>query len=171
MEKELKLLKGIWDLADVVETQVKEWKKSLFQDVNTDQLSETISKLSKQQVRMDQVCRTYNVYKELDKTLKTFNTTIPLITNLRDKSMRERHWHELMRRTKVTFTIDETFRLADLLALNLVDYQDDVAEIVDCARKELVQEVQLENLKNTWKNLSFQFIAAGDATQTPLTQD
>ena len=104
---------------------------------------------------MDQVCRTYNVYKELDKTLKTFNTTIPLITNLRDKSMRERHWHELMRRTKVTFTIDETFRLADLLALNLVDYQDDVAEIVDCARKELVQEVQLENLKNTWKNLSF----------------
>lgn len=47
MEKELKLLKGIWDLADVVETQVKEWKKSLFQDVNTDQLSETISKLSK----------------------------------------------------------------------------------------------------------------------------
>lgn len=31
--------------------------------------------------------------------------------------------------------------------------------------------MQLENLKNTWKNLSFQFIAAGDATQTPLTQD
>lgn len=36
MEKELKLLKNIWDLVDVVESQVKDWKKALFVDVNTD---------------------------------------------------------------------------------------------------------------------------------------
>lgn len=53
MEKELKLLKNIWDLADVVECQVKEWKKSLFIEVNTEMLQDTISKFTKQQVKMD----------------------------------------------------------------------------------------------------------------------
>ncbi|CAL6052399.1 Dynein_heavy chain [Hexamita inflata] len=171
MEKELKLLKGIWDLADVVETQVKEWKKSLFQDVNTDSLQDTISKLTKQLVKMDQISRAYPVYKELDQILKNFLNTIPLITNLRDKSMRERHWQELMKKTQVKFVIDENFKLADLLDLNLHLYQEDVAEIVDCARKELVQEVQLENLKNVWKNLGFVFVSATDPTQTALNSD
>lgn len=68
---------------------------------------------------MDQICKAYNVYKELDQLLKNFLQTIPLITNLRDKSMRERHWQELMRKTGVKFIIDENFRLSNLLDLNL----------------------------------------------------
>lgn len=137
MERELRLLKNLWDLADVAETQIREWKKSLFEDVNTEVLQETISKLTKQQVKLDQSCRAYNVYKELDLLLKNFLQTVPLITNLRDKSMRDRHWQELMRRTGTKIAIDENFKLSDLLDLNLHLFQDDVSEIVECARKEL----------------------------------
>lgn len=45
-----------------------------------------------------------------------------------------------MRKTGVKFIIDENFRLSNLLDLNLHQYQEDVSEIVDSARKELVQE-------------------------------
>lgn len=85
--------------------------------------------------------------------------------------MRERHWQELMRKTGVKFIIDENFRLSNLLDLNLHQYQEDVSEIVDSARKELVQESQLENLKNVWKGMNFNFYAATDSSQTPLTMD
>lgn len=78
--------------------------------------------------------------------------------------MRDRHWQELMRRTGTKIAIDENFKLSDLLDLNLHLFQDDVSEIVECARKELTQESTLETLKNVWKGLSFAFIAAGDAT-------
>jgi len=42
-----------------------------------------------------------------------------------------------MRRTGTKIAIDENFKLSDLLDLNLHLFQDDVSEIVECARKEL----------------------------------
>lgn len=171
MKKDLKLLKGIWDLVDIVETQIKEWRKQLFREVNTEQLQDAVSKLIKQLTKMDQVSRAFNVYKELESTLKNFNNTIPLIINLNDRSMRERHWLELSKRTGVKIVIDDQLKLQDILDQNLHLYFDDVNEIVDCARKESLQEQTLENLRNIWKNQFFQFVAAGDATQTVLNSD
>lgn len=51
------------------------------------------------------------MYKELESTLKNFNNTIPLIINLNDRSMRERHWLELSKRTGVKIVIDDQLKL------------------------------------------------------------
>lgn len=44
MEKQLKGLKFIWDYVDVVDTQFKEWKSQQFNEINTDTLTEVVSK-------------------------------------------------------------------------------------------------------------------------------
>ena len=49
---------------------------------------------------------------------------------------------------------DET-TLADLLSLNLHNFEDEVHNIVDKACKEMGMEKLLHDLQNVWKELNF----------------
>lgn len=69
---------------------------------------------------------------------------MPLILDLRDEAMRERHWKEL--RFKVTEVFDETsddFTLEKIRSLNLINsvIADFIASLADDARKQLKIEL------------------------------
>ena len=53
--------------------------------------------------------------------------------------------------------MDEDTCLADLLALNLHDYEDEVRGIVDKATKELGMEKVLGELDVTWSSMEFEY--------------
>lgn len=57
--------------------------------------------------------------------------------------------------------------LADLLALNLHDFEDEVRNIVDKASKELSMEKTLGELNETWSGMEFEYEDHG-RTKTPL---
>lgn len=70
----------------------------------------------------------------LDKTVKEFLKTCPLVGALRHDGMRERHWEELMSITETSFSIptnDKNMRLREILALNLHNFANEVEEITD----------------------------------------
>lgn len=59
---------------------------------------------------------------------------------------------------QVAFSVeDPAFKLADLLALELHKFEDEVSEIVDRAQKEEKMEFGLKKLEDTWTKVSFQF--------------
>ena len=62
---------------------------------------------------------------------------------------------------------DET-TLADLLSLNLHNFEDEVHNIVDKACKEMGMEKLLHDLQNVWKELNFDYEdhATGNAMNT-----
>lgn len=51
--------------------------------------------------------------------------------------------------------MDEKTTLADLLALNLHNYEDEVRSIVDKAVKEMTMEKVLKDLNSTWSVMEF----------------
>jgi len=57
----------------------------------------------------------------------------------------------------VTFVMDEETKLADLLALNLHNFEDEVRGIVDKATKELSMEKVLAELNNTWSVMEVEY--------------
>ena len=59
--------------------------------------------------------------------------------------------------TGKTFEMGDKFKLADLLALELHRFVDDVGEVVDRATKEDKMEQTLAKLANTWKSIEFVF--------------
>lgn len=92
------------------------------------------------------------------KVLKDFINTIPLITMLRSKAMRPRHWLLLKKATGKEFVPpyeDDDMQLGGLLGLNLHEYNESVEEIADQADKEEKIETNLEVLKNRWMSISF----------------
>ena len=58
---------------------------------------------------------------------------------------------------QVKFIMDEDTCLADLLALNLHNYEDEVRGIVDKATKELGMEKVLGELDVTWSAMEFEY--------------
>ena len=72
-------------------------------------------------------------------------------------NLRERHWDQLVVATKVKFTMDADTTFADLLSLNLHNFEDDVQNIVDKACKEMAMEKIIKDLENNWRSLEFTF--------------
>ena len=170
-DKELLLLKSVWDVVDLVFSQIEAWKSTLFTDINTDYMEDTIKKFSKEIRNVDRGARAFDVYTGLDSNVKNFLKTLPLVSSLRSPAMRERHWQQLASTTGVSIKIDSTFKLENLISLNLHNYAEDVDSIVAKAEKELQMETQLTTLENNWKDLCFQYMKYGDPTQEKLTPE
>mmetsp|Transcript_11736 Transcript_11736/g.8172 ORF Transcript_11736/g.8172 Transcript_11736/m.8172 type:complete len:157 (-) Transcript_11736:9249-9719(-) len=75
------------------------------------------------------------------------------MSDLRDESMRDRHWHEL-RINEIKEDFDEKsaeFTLEKVYELNLDKHADKINEITSDAKKQLKIEKSLENIKRIWE--------------------
>ena len=82
---------------------------------------------------------------------------LPVVQDLRDEAMRERHWKKLMRICGKSFVMDEKFNLSMLLALQLQNFVDAVGETVEQARMELKIDKQLARIDATWLQLQLEY--------------
>ncbi|EFC49517.1 axonemal dynein heavy chain beta [Naegleria gruberi] len=154
---ELRLLKRVWDLVALVQSQIDEWKSIPFLKINDEELTEETKKFITELKSVDKRVKRWEVFIGLQNYVDNFMITLPLIQKLRNPGMRSRHWKQLMEKSKVDFTVTEKFSLSDLLSLNLHKYQDDVNEIVDKSEKEMKMEKQLKDLDALWSDLKFDF--------------
>ena len=156
--RELVMVKAVWDLNWMIESQVDTWKKILWNDIEASVLEEETKTFQKLVRGLDKATREWDIYRGCDSAVKNFLVSIPCVNDLKSPSMRDRHWQQLMDVTKVQIDIkDPKFSLADLLALNLQNYVDDVGEVVDRATKEDKMEQTLEKLKEAWAVVEFNF--------------
>ena len=58
---------------------------------------------------------------------------------------------------QVKFVMSDETNLADLLALNLHKFEDEVRNIVDKATKELSMEKSLTEMDKTWADMEFEY--------------
>lgn len=81
------------------------------------------------------------VGRTLEEMMKEFRDSLPLFVDLKNESLRERHWKELMEKTNQYFDMNpETFTLAAIFAMELHRFRDTITEIVTSATKEMGME-------------------------------
>lgn len=106
---------------------------------------------------MQKQSRTWDVYVGLMQGLNDMAVALPLVQDLRDEAMRDRHWKKLMRICGKSFVMDEKFCLKHLLALQLQAYVSAVGETVEQARMELKIDKQLARIDATWMSLHLEY--------------
>ena len=143
----LVLIKGVWDLAWMVESQIESWKLILWDDIQATILEEETKAFQKLVRGSDKATREWDVYRGVADVVKDFLISVPCVQDLKSPSMCDRHWKQLMEVTKMNIDVkDPKFSLGDLLALNLQNVVDDVGEVVDRAQKEDKMEQTLNKL-------------------------
>ena len=85
---------------------------------------------------LDKDVRDWGVYSFLRNEVQKFRDTMPLLTDLRDDAMRERHWKEIRFEVKDDFDEQsDEFNLEKVISLNLLTHAEKINELADNARK------------------------------------
>jgi dynein heavy chain, axonemal len=159
--------KELWLLAKEVADFIELCKETPWARIKPEGMEEIARGHTQSLKRMPRNVRESNAYAGLDKQVKDFIKTCPLIAALRNSGMRDRHWQELMAVTGAFIalpSVNPSLRLSDVLALELHNFSTDVEEITDKAMKELKQEEALAKLEKTWATVEFHMSYYMDST-------
>ncbi|XP_078081541.1 dynein axonemal heavy chain 9 [Mustelus asterias] len=155
--KEVCLLKELWDMIFLVDSSMNDWKTTKWREINVENMDMECKKFAKDIRALDKEVRAWDAFSGLDNTVKNILTSLRAVAELQNPAIRDRHWYQLMQATNVTFTMDDSTTLADLLKLNLHNFEDEVRGIVDKAVKEMGMEKVLKELNTTWSSMEFHY--------------
>ncbi|XP_070790567.1 dynein axonemal heavy chain 9 [Pituophis catenifer annectens] len=155
--KEMCILKELWDMISMVLSSMNEWEATKWIDINVENMELECKKFAKSIRNLDKEMRAWDAFSGLDNKVKNILTSLRAVSELQNPAIRERHWNQLMQATGVYFTMDADSTLADLLKLNLHNFEDEVRSIVDKAMKEMSMEKVVKELKTTWASMEFQY--------------
>ena len=162
--------KVMWEANQKVTLVVEDARKISWAKLDAEALEDSAKGLVQSLRKLPKSVRQSDAFQGMDKAVKEFVVTCPIITSLRSPSMRERHWRELMDVVKKQFALPSSkpqMPLKDLLELNLHKHANDVDEITEKANKEAKHEDTLKNLESTWSAVNFTMSFYKD-TDVPL---
>lgn len=155
--KEVCLLKELWDMITLVTSSMDDWQTTKWREINVENMDLECKRFAKDIRNLDKEMRAWDAFSGLDNQVKNILTSLRAVAELQNPAIRERHWSQLMQATGVRFTMDEDTTLADLLKLNLHNFEDEVRGIVDKSVKEMGMEKVLKELDATWSAMNFQY--------------
>ncbi|XP_063312141.1 dynein axonemal heavy chain 9 [Pelobates fuscus] len=155
--KEVCLLKELWDMITLITSSMNDWQTTRWREINVDNMDLECKRFAKDIRNLDKEMRAWDAFIGLDNKVKNILTSLRAVAELQNPAIRERHWSQLMQATGVRFTMDEETTLADLLKLNLHNFEDEVRGIVDKAVKEMGMEKVLKELDSIWSGMNFQY--------------
>jgi dynein heavy chain len=100
--KEICMLKVLWDQIELVRNSFSEWNKTLWKDINVENMEMDCKKFVKDIRTLDKEMRAWDAFTGLDSTVKNMVTSLRAVGELQNRAIRERHWEQLMQATKVT---------------------------------------------------------------------
>ncbi|KAL0979348.1 hypothetical protein UPYG_G00183960 [Umbra pygmaea] len=156
VQKEMKGLRQIYEIYMSQKAAQTEWAQTLWVNLNMQVLQEGIEGFIRSLRKLPKDVRTLPVAFFLEGRMKEFKESLPLLLDLKNEALRDRHWKELMERTNTSFDMNpDTFTLENMFAMELHKYGDVIGEIVSSAVKELSIEKGVREVVETWENMKF----------------
>lgn len=103
--KELKQIKQLWDYVNVVRSCIDQWKTTPWKKIDVENMEMECKKFGKEIRQMDKELKGWDVYIQLEATIKNMLTSLRAVTELQNPAIRDRHWTQLMQATKVSFIL------------------------------------------------------------------
>nr|DBA23158.1 TPA: hypothetical protein GDO54_014099 [Pyxicephalus adspersus] len=156
VQKEMKGLRQIFDIYSAQKLAKEEWSQTLWANLNIQILQDGIDGFLKTFRKLSKDIRSLPVAFYLESKMKEFKDSLPLLLDLKNEALRDRHWKELMTKTGTNFDMNpDTFTLENMFAMELHKYVDVISDIVASAVKELSIEKGVKEIVDTWENMKF----------------
>ncbi|XP_009299843.1 dynein axonemal heavy chain 10 [Danio rerio] len=156
VQKEMRGLRQIYEIFKSQKEAKTEWSQTLWVNLDIQLLQEGIDGFIKSLRKLPKDARALPVSFFLEGRMKEFRESLPLLLDLKNKALRERHWKSLMERTGTNFEMNpNTFTLENMFAMELHKYGNVISEIVTSAVKELGIEKGVKEVEETWDSMKF----------------
>eukprot|EP00656_Telonema_subtile_P031899 TRINITY_DN3494_c0_g2_i1.p1 TRINITY_DN3494_c0_g2~~TRINITY_DN3494_c0_g2_i1.p1 ORF type:complete len:4527 (-),score=1335.50 TRINITY_DN3494_c0_g2_i1:103-13683(-) len=148
-------LDEMWTMRKEWEKQWDQWSVAKFRELDAEAMGDDAGKY-KLRVRKigRQIEGVWGVWTKLKEAVDEFIETLPLLQNLRDGSMRPRHWDNLKKMVGKEFDpYADNFDMGTLSSLGLHAFATEIETLVDGAKKEEKIESKLKEVTEIWGNL------------------
>ena len=99
--REVKMLKCLWEMVELVKSSFADWNTTLWKDINVEQMEMDCKKFVKDIRLLDKEMRAWDAFAGLDSTVKNMVTSLRAVGELQNQAIRSRHWEQLMQATQV----------------------------------------------------------------------
>ncbi|XP_015260407.1 PREDICTED: dynein heavy chain 10, axonemal [Cyprinodon variegatus] len=156
IQKDMMALRQIYDIYADQKNAKAEWSQILWVDLDIQVLQDGIDSFLKRFRQLPKDVRALPVAFYLDGCMREFKESLPLLLDLKNEALRDRHWKALTEGTGTSFEKNmKTFTLEDMFSMELHKYGNVVGDIVTSAVKELNIEKGVNAITGTWKKMSF----------------
>ncbi|KAF6216101.1 hypothetical protein GE061_000439 [Apolygus lucorum] len=147
----LKYEKLIFDIYKRQREEKESWSRILWNNFNPSKLLAGIDSYLYEVDQLSDKCKNMPISLSIRKHMENFKTSIPLMVDLQNKSLRQRHWGELMEKTKYTFSMDPLhMKMKDLFSMKLHEHYSLVAEVIANSEREALIELKLFVVSEQW---------------------
>eukprot|EP00210_Caulerpa_lentillifera_P007994 g7633.t1 len=94
--KELEKLRTIWETCKQWEELYTSWKDGLFRELQVDSMEVAADTIGKSLIKQGREIGQWPIWNSIKKTVDGFRQTMPLISDLRNPALRQRHWEALI---------------------------------------------------------------------------
>ena len=156
VEMDLGLKQKLWQALQEWEGMTAKWQQSPFRQIDAEAVNLEVAKYNKVAVRSERMLPDNGGATRLKALVDDFKSLIPVVSCLRNKSLKERHWEEIEEIINHKFDPEREYTLGALLELNVVTHE----EAIQVVSTKAVQEAALEDLMQTkvkmvWGALEF----------------
>ncbi|KAM4540607.1 dynein axonemal heavy chain 2-like [Fundulus diaphanus] len=156
MEKDLDQLQQVWEIYQEWDENWNNWKGLHLAKLETQSIEAMTQEMFKKLhiLQRELKDKDWDIVNFSKMKIEKFKQIIPLITDLRNPAMRDRHWGQICEELERSF--DHTsaeFTLERIISLNLDHYAATISEISGAASKELSIEQGLDNIEKTWEEI------------------
>uniref|UniRef100_G1NZY7 Dynein axonemal heavy chain 2 n=1 Tax=Myotis lucifugus TaxID=59463 RepID=G1NZY7_MYOLU len=165
LEKELDALQQIWEITRDWEENWNQWKTGRFLNLQTETMETMAHGLYRRLTRLAKEFkdRNWEIIETTRSKLEQFKRTMPLISDLRNSALRERHWDQVRDEIQREFDQEsESFTLEKIVELGMDQHVEKIGEISASATKELAIELALQNIAKTWEVIQLDLIPYKD---------
>ncbi|MEQ2248781.1 Dynein heavy chain 2, axonemal, partial [Ilyodon furcidens] len=149
-------LQQVWEISQECDENWNNWRSIHLTKLQTQSMeSKTQDMFRKLHVlQRDLKNKDWEIVNFSRMKIEQFMQIIPVITDLRNPAMRDRHWRQIYEELERSF--DHTsadFTLEKIISLKMDHYAGSICEISGAASKELSIEQGLEGIKKTWEEI------------------
>jgi len=154
VEKEIDLLEKIWTLTKEWNEAWDGWKTGVFRSLNIEDMESAAGTFNKTIGRLGREIKGWKTWQLMKEKVDQFRQTMPLIMDLKNPGMRERHWDALRQEVNKVFDpTSDNFTLNSVFELQLYNHADFIGDLSSNANKELAIETALQNIEGRWRDV------------------
>ena len=161
-DKNIEMLEVIWGMMQEWQGNMDSWKDGQFATMDVAGIESTAGAFQKRIIKVQKDIKAtgapgnqYKVVDALKDRTDAIKKLMPLIMDLRNEAMRDRHWKQLMDEVGKTFDpTSSDFTLQLVLDLGLEHHQELISNLSTAAGKELAIEEALVRIAAAWDELT-----------------
>ncbi|XP_077377243.1 dynein axonemal heavy chain 10-like [Festucalex cinctus] len=156
IQKDMNGFRLIYDIYRNLKVAKTKWSQTLWVDLDIHVLQGGVECFVQDLRKLPKDVRAQPLACFVEGRMKEFRDSLPLLLDLKNEALRERHWKDLMKRTGTSFEMNtSSFTLERMFAMDLHKYADVIDDIVTSAVKELGIEKGVKEVVETWENMKF----------------